>query len=200
MPRPAHRRNPASPRGDAPERLQHVVTARHIYVDETKHRDYLMVAAIVLGENLTSARAVVQELLKPGQRHLHMKDEADGRKETIAKALSAADLHATVYDAGRRRTQVLARAACLSALIDDLATSDIETLIILDQDESLVQSDRRLLYRAVRAAGREATMRYEHRRATTEHLLGIPDAFAWCWAKGGHWRSHIRPVITVQTV
>ena len=34
----------------------------------------------------------------------------------------------------------------------------------------------------------------------TEQLLGIPDAFAWCWAKGGHWRSHIRPVITVQTV
>lgn len=177
------------------------MTARHIYVDETKHRDYLMVAAVVLGEDLTSARAVVQDLLKPGQRHLHMKDEADGRKETIAKALTAADLRATVYDAGRRhRTQVLARAACLSALIDDLATSDIETLIVLDQDESLVQSDRRLLYRAVRAAGREATMRYEHRRASTEQLLGIPDAFAWCWAKGGHWRSHIRPAITLQTV
>jgi hypothetical protein len=77
------------------------VTARHIYVDETKHRDYLMVAAVVLGEDLTSARAVVQELLKPGQRHLHMKDEADGRKETIAKALVSADLRATVYDAGQ---------------------------------------------------------------------------------------------------
>ncbi|MGV7852441.1 hypothetical protein PJM29_30180, partial [Mycobacterium kansasii] len=91
-----------------------------------------MVAAVVLGEDLTSARAVVQDLLKPGQQHLHMKDEADGRKETIAKVLAAADLHATVYDAGRRhRTQVLARAACLSALVEDLATSDVETLIVL---------------------------------------------------------------------
>lgn len=177
------------------------MTARHVYVDETKHRDYLMVAAVVLGEDLTSARTVVQDLLKPGQQHLHMKDEADGRKEAIAKALAAAGLHATVYDAGRRyRTQMLARAACLSALVEGLATTDVETLIVLDQDETLVHSDRRLLYRAVRAAGREATFRYEHRRATTERLLGIPDAFAWCWAKGGHWRSHIRPVITVQTV
>mgnify|MGYP007096629326 FL=1 len=178
------------------------MTARHVYVDETKHRDYLMVAAVVLGEDLTSARAVVHDLLKPGQHHLHMKDEADGRKETIAKALAAADLRATVYDAGRRhRTQVRARAACLAALVDGLAsTSDVETFIVLDQDETLVQSDRRLLYRAVRAAGHEATMRYEHRRAATEQLLGIPDAFAWCWANGGYWRSHIRPVITVQTV
>lgn len=177
------------------------MTARHIYVDETKHRDYVMVAAVVLGEDLTSARACVRELLKPGQHHLHMKDEADGRKETIAKTLAAADLRATVYDAGQRhRNQVLARAACLSALIDDLSDSNIETLIVLDQDETLVQSDRRLLYRAVRTAGREATPRYEHRRAATEQLLGIPDAFAWCWAKGGQWRAHIRPVTTVRTV
>lgn len=177
------------------------MTARHVYVDETKHRDYLMVAAVVLGEDLTSTRTVIQELLKPGQHHLHMKNEANGRKETIAKTLVAAGLHATVYDAGRRhRTQQLARDACLSALVEDLATSDVETLIVLDQDQTLMPSDRQVLYRAVRAAGREATMRYEHRRAAAERLLGIPDAFAWCWAKGGHWRSHIRPAITVRAV
>jgi len=43
-------------------------------------------------------------------------------------------------------------------------------------------------------------VRYEHRRAATEPLRGIPDAFAWCWAKGGHWRSHIQPIITVKFV
>lgn len=172
-----------------------------ICVDESKQRDFVMVAAVVLGNDLNAARAVVQDLLRPGQHYLHMKNEADGRKETIAKSLVAADLQATVYDAGRRhRTQLLARAACLSALINDLATSDVDTLIVLDQDETLVRSDRRLLYDAVRGAGRETTVRYEHRRATTEPLLGIPDAFAWCWAKGGHWRSHIQPVITVKTV
>jgi hypothetical protein len=177
------------------------MTTRQIYVDESKQPGFVIVAAVVLGNNLGSARAVVQDLLRPGQHYLHMKNEADGRKETIAKSLVAADLQATVYDAGRRyRTQLLARTACLSALIDDLATSDVDTLVVLDQDETLVRFDRRLLYGAVRDAGRETTLRYEHRRAATEPLLGIPDAYAWCWAKGGHWRSHIQPAITVKSV
>ncbi|BBZ48711.1 hypothetical protein H7H82_10165 [Mycobacterium heidelbergense] len=177
------------------------MAARHIYVDETKHGGYLVAATIIVGDELGPARAVVQDLLKPGQQHLHMKDEADGRKESIAKVLVAAGLRTTVYDAGRRhRTQLQARAACLRALVADLAVSDADTLIVLDQDETLVHFDRQLLYRAVRAAGREATLRYEHRRAATEGLLGIPDAFAWCWAKGGRWRSHIRAVISVKSV
>ncbi len=177
------------------------MTARHVYVDETKHRNYVMAAAVVGGDDLTPARAVVHNLLKPGQRHLHMKDEADGRKKTIAKALAAAGLRAVIYDAGRRHpTQLQARAACLGDLVDDLAISDAETLIVIDQDETLVHFDRQLLYRAVRAAGREATLHYEHRRATTESLLAIPDAFAWCWAKGSHWRTHIRSVVTVKDV
>lgn len=88
-----------------------------------------------------------------------------------------------------------------SRRIDDLATNDVETPDRLRPE----RNPRTIpiagwLYRAVRAAGLEATLRYEHRRAATERLLGIPEAFAWCWAKGGHWRSHIRPVITVQTV
>ena len=131
------------------------MTVRHIFVDETKRREYVLVAASVLGDDLAAARAVVKKLLKPGQRHLHMKNEADGRKETIAKALVAGNLRATVYDAGRRRgSQVLARAACLSALVDDVATSGVDTLIVLDQDETLVHFDRRLLYRSVHAVGR----------------------------------------------
>lgn len=134
------------------------MTARHIYVDETKHRDYLMVAAVVLGEDLTSARTVVQELLKPGQRHLHMKDEADGRKETIAKALAAADLRATVYDAGRRhRTQVLARAACLSALIDDLATSDVAAVAAAAPATATGADMREWVRRCVLADGEVST-------------------------------------------
>lgn len=177
------------------------MTVRHIFVDETKRREYVLVATSVLGDDLAAARAVVQKLLKPGQHHLHMKDEADGRKETIAKALVAGNLRATVYDAGRRRgSQVLAREACLSALVDDVANSGVDTLIVLDQDETLVQFDRRLLYRSVHAVGREHNLHYEHRRSHTEQLLGIPDAFAWCWAKGGHWRSLILPAVTVREI
>lgn len=177
------------------------MTTRHIYVDESKHRAFLIAAVVVPGEDLPAARAVVRELLKAGQHHLHMKNEGLGRKETIAQTFVDDGLRATVYDAGRRHsTQLDARAACLSALIEDLAVSDLDTLIVLDQDETIVHSDRRLLYRAVRDAGRESTLRYEHRRAASEPLLGIPDAFAWCWAKGGHWRAHVRSAVSVRTV
>lgn len=177
------------------------MTARHVYVDETKRRGYVMAAAAVLGDDLTPTRAVVQSLLMPGQHHLHMKDESDGRKETIAAAFALASLWVTVYDAGgRHRNQMHARAACLHALVEDIAASSSETLIVLDQDDTLVHSDRQLLYRSVRAVGREHQVRYEHRRSDTELLLGIPDAFAWCWAKGGRWRSLIQPVVRVVEV
>lgn len=177
------------------------MTARHVYIDETKHRGYLVVAAFVPGDELAQARAVVQGLLKRGQQHLHMRHEADGRKKAIAGTLTKAGIRATVYDAGRGyRTQLDARAACLSALVRDLSDSDIETLMVLDQDETLVKQDRKVLYQAVREAGREATVRYAHRRAAEERLLGIPDAYAWCWAKGGHWRPLIEPAISVRTV
>lgn len=177
------------------------MTVLHIFVDETKRRDYVMVAVCVPGDDLGETRAVVRRLLQPGQHHLHMKDESNGRKKSIARALVAANLRATVYDAGRRhRNQVLARAACLSAIIDDAAASDVESLIVLDQDETLIQFDRRLLYRSVHAIGREHDLHYQHRRSNAEQLLGIPDAFAWCWARGGQWRSLIRPAVTVKTI
>jgi hypothetical protein len=51
-----------------------------------------------------------------------------------------------------------------------------------------------------RRSCREVALHDEHRRATTEGLLAIPDAFAWCWAKGSHWRTHIRSVVTVKGV
>jgi hypothetical protein len=173
------------------------VTDRHIFIDESKRRDYLVVAATVLPADLRSLRRAVAELLLPGQRCLHMKDESDGRKKTIAKALVSAGVEAIVYDAGRGYgTQLRARAACLRLLIDDLATVPDDTLVIIEQDESLVHSDRQLLYQAVRAVDRADSLRYDHRRRETELLLGIPDAIAWCWAKGGQWRTLIGPTVS----
>jgi hypothetical protein len=28
-----------------------------------------------------------------------------------------------------------------------------------------------------------------------ELMLAVPDAIAWCWAKGGVWKARIRPVV-----
>jgi len=72
----------------------------------------------------------------------------------------------------------------LTAIVADAATRD-HAMLVLEQDDTLVVSDRaKLLYRATREAGCP-DLRYEHRRAAVDQLLALPDAIAWCWAKGG---------------
>jgi len=45
-----------------------------------------------------------------------------------------------------------------------------------------------------RSVGCLGSLQYAHHRAATEELLTLSDAIAWCWAKGGHWRSNA-PVV-----
>ncbi len=59
-----------------------------------------------------------------------------------------------------------------------------DSMLILEQDDSLLDRDRRCRYARTRAAG-TTSLRYEHRRNATDQLLGIPDAIAWSWARGG---------------
>lgn len=169
---------------------------QHIFVDETKDRAYLLVASVHVDSDLNDLRAVVRGLVMKGQRRLHMKKESESRKRAIADALCNTGLSCTIYDAGRRyRAELDARAACLRALVNDVR-SEVSTVIVLEQDDSLLASDRRLLYDLTRTAPGGSLLRYEHARASTEQLLGIPDAIAWCWAKGGHWRRRIEPLVT----
>lgn len=172
------------------------MSSRHIYVDETKQKDYLLVASVHVADNIDTVRGIIRDLLLPGQRYLHMKDENDGRKRTIAAALVAADIKATVYRAGsQHRTHNQRRAACLDGLIRDHAQGP-ETLLVIDRDESLVSFDNQRLIEYTRAAGCRETLRYEHRSDKTELLLSVPDAIAWCWAKGGQWRTLIGSVVS----
>ncbi|RBY76805.1 hypothetical protein DQ238_16200 [Geodermatophilus sp. TF02-6] len=172
------------------------MSTRHLFIDETKHRDYLLVAAVVVPSNLVTTRRMVRELLLPGQRRLHMKDESDPRRRVIASAIADSGVRATVYDAGRRyRTERDRRRACLHRLVADIAGGG-NTMLVLEQDDTLLSWDNQCLIEATRATGQHDTLRYEHRRPTAEQLLALPDAIAWCWAKGGDWRRRIVPVVT----
>lgn len=166
----------------------------HLFADETKSRDYLMVVAVVLPEDLTAARQCLRGLILPGQRRLHMKDERDSRKKKILSAITQLEIEAMVYDAGHRhRTQRDARAACLQAMVEDAAKHGHHRLI-LERDETLENWDRQRLIESTRRTG--AALNYRHETAAAEPLLAIPDALAWAWAKGGDWRrrSHISTV------
>ena len=106
-----------------------------------------------------------------------------------------AGVQATVYCAGpEHRNERERRAACLNALIEDHA--DVRNAhIVLDEDKTMVNFDNQKLIEYTRAAGCRDTVSYEHKRSHTDALLAIPDAIAWCWAKGGDWRRLIDPAV-----
>jgi len=167
----------------------------HVFVDETKHRGYLLVAGVLVPDDLDSVRRLLRDLVLPGQRRLHMKNENDQRRRVIASAISVSGVTATVYDAGRRyRNERERRAACLRALVDDTAQRG-DAMLVLEQDDTLLSWDNQRLIEYTRAAGCRDTLRYEHRRAASELLLAVPDAIAWCWAKGGDWRRRVEPIV-----
>ncbi len=167
----------------------------HVFVDETKRHGYIVVAAAVFAGELGPVRKVLRGLVLPGQRRLHMKDESDPRKRSIAAAIVGSGVQATVYDAGRRyRNERDRRAACLRGVVEDAASAG-HAMLVLEQDDSLIRWDNQHLTEFTRFFGCRDTLRYEHRRASAELALAVPDAIAWCWAKGGDWRRRIEPAV-----
>jgi len=173
------------------------VTA-HVFVDESKRGGYLVTAAAVLASDLGRARPRVRGLILPGQRRLHCTHESDNRRKQILDVIAELRPAVTIYDgsAHHRRRQ---REACLNGLIADLATAGTR-MLVLETDESVLELDRRILYRSTRLHGCEA-LEYRHHRAHEEPLLAIPDALAWCWQRGGPWKVRAREfVVAVKTV
>lgn len=169
-----------------------------VYLDETKRSGYVIAAASV--GDPTAARRVVRSLILPGQRRVHMVREREARKRQIIDAIYALAVTTTIYDAGHHHpSELAARAACLRALLADLEGGD--TLLTIEQDDGMVRHDNRWLIEATRATGQRYTLRYEHRRASVEPLLAIPDIAAWAWTKGGDWRRRVEPIVmAVRTV
>jgi hypothetical protein len=111
--------------------------SRHIFVDETKHRDYLLAAGVVISSHLDQVRKNLRELVLPGQRRLHMNAESDSRRKLIAALVATSPVTATIYDAGRRYpTERDRRATCLQALVRNNAGHP-DSILVLEQDETL---------------------------------------------------------------
>lgn len=171
-----------------------------VFVDETKAKGYLVAAATGLQPQLATPRKELNTLVLPGQRCLHMKDERDSRRREIADAIvrmkDGFGIEATIYDAGRTGpTEKDRRARCLKAIVNDAARHREQTQIIFDRDESLVSFDRQKMIEYTRAAGAKDRITYDHSTRQTELLLAIPDAIAWCWARGGQWRRRVEPIV-----
>jgi hypothetical protein len=180
--------------GSSRMRLEAIMSSRNVYVDETKQSGYVMVVVTV--RDPPAARRTIQGLILPGQRRLHMHGEQARRRGVIVSAVVALNVSVTVYDAGRNYgTDFLARAACLAALVGDLAAAKGDTRLMIERDESLVRFDKQRLIELTRNAGVRDTFHYDHLRAFEEPLLALPDVVAWCWARTTEWRRRVRPLV-----
>ncbi|MFD9705403.1 hypothetical protein [Lentzea sp. NPDC059081] len=165
----------------------------HVFVDETKEKGYLVTAAALVSGDLAAARRTVRGLIMANQRRIHFHKESDQRRKQILDAVVEIAPAVTIYDGSgcARRRQ---RDACLVHLVADLAKSGA-SMLVLEQDDSVLDADKKLLYRTVREQGCHEMLVYRHHRAHEEPLLALPDAIAWCWHRGGHWKKRVQPLV-----
>lgn len=161
----------------------------HVYVDESKFRDYILVAVQLDSSQLAIARRVVRNLRARSQTHIHMQRERTQRKKLILDAFATIEMKIVVYRARKTRSSELQRReACLRRLITDAVHSGV-TRICLDRDETLITFDRRVFIESLRGVPRNSRPEYWHDAGNSELLLALPDAFAWAWARGREWRD-----------
>ncbi len=165
----------------------------HAFVDESKRRGLLVAAAVVQPRDLAPARTALRQLCLPGQSQLHFTKERNDRRRQILTAILNLGIVIDLYDATGISNQQQARAACLRALVQDLAAAGGQRLV-LEQDDSLLRSDQALLYAAVRDASASDRLTYEHLPARAEPLLWLADAAAWCWSRGAPWPGRLQPI------
>lgn len=166
----------------------------HVFVDESKHGGFLLAAVSVQPSDLGELRSLVSSLRMPRQRRLHFTSESDQRRKQILGAFKEAGVKGRIYDARRCLDTRGSRDLAIGQLADDAAAMGAARLI-LERDDSVVQNDRRVIFARLQKA-EHTEIRYDHMKAHEECLLSLPDALAWCVAKGGHWRRLADDLVT----
>ena len=180
------------------EAVDRSVVRRLVLVDESKARSYFMVATTMGHGEAAAVRRELRSLVLPGQRGLHMQSESARRRRLIITTITmmAREREWTIrlYDAGSAAPEKSHRRRCIEALVGDVE-SHAETHVVFDRDRLLESWDRQIMIEAGRFPTTGGRVTHEHQSRKVELLLAIPDALAWCWARGGPWRQQIREVV-----
>ncbi|MGW6278994.1 hypothetical protein [Kribbella sp. NPDC055071] len=158
----------------------------HVFVDETKARGFLMAAARCPSDDVSVNRKILRELLLPGQERLHFRHETDGRRRQILATIEHLHLLVDIYQFDVETP--MSRAHCLEAIVRD-TLGEAERRVI-ERDESTLPRDRSTLHAACQRNG-FYRLRWDLLAPKLDPLLWVPDAVAWAWAKGGHWRRSV---------
>lgn len=163
------------------------------FVDENSSRGYHLAAALLPTAQKSEFRRILSGLRMPGQNRIHFVDERDSRRRLILTAITAFEPAITIVET-RTKNQKVAREDCLKALMSHASLIGV-TNITFELDESVLQFDKRILFRESQKVEPHRRVNYAHENPRSEPLLWIPDAVAWSFVKGGDWRRRISPLI-----
>jgi hypothetical protein len=172
------------------------MSSRLVLVDETKARRYRLAAVAVDGPDVASSRAALRALLRPGRRSLHFRKESDRRRRAILTCLGSLDWRGTVV-ASEWGVARLARADCLRMVIDYAVAVGAQS-VVLERDGAALAADRKVFYSYLQRHVSAGQMAYRHAARHEASLLWIPDAVAWCVARGGDWRRRVEDRVVVR--
>jgi hypothetical protein len=166
-----------------------------LYCDETKEKGFQLVAAQIPCGAVTQVRGTVTGLHLPRQVRLHFTSESpQRRRQIISTFASLGNVTAVIYDASSHGDGKAGRDAAVTEMALRAARIPARR-ITLERDDSAVEQDMAIIRTQLTVAGVEDVVGVDHLRAREEPLLAIPDAIAWCWAKGGEWRKLADPLI-----
>lgn len=163
----------------------------HVFVDETKTRDYVVAAATLPAGKVTQARKALRGLLLPRQDRIHFAKEKDAYRDRVLHVMCGLEVQVTLYIA-KTKDQRAGRAACLTAVVEDVL-KDRAAHLTIERDESLMRSDLELISDLLYPVTDKPAYRLDVPRS--EPLLWISDAVCWCYQRGGRWIDAARPLV-----
>ncbi len=152
-----------------------------------------MAVAAINAAGIESARKQLRGQLVSGQHRIHFNKESNERRRKVINLICQQGWH-TLIVIHPSKNEVLARSSCLDAVIR-YAIEVNAVRMVIETDDSARQADKRALFDAGRRLPFAEDFTYNHMRARNEELLWVPDAIAWCFARGGEWRKRIEPVL-----
>lgn len=160
----------------------------HAYIDESGKGDrYFVVAVFVPVTQVRLAQTFVRGFIGPGGRRMHFVNARDDKRQKFITGLSDLGLSGcscvslVVGGSGQKE----AREACLSLLVTHIEQKRA-TRVVFDRRDSLRdRQDRQFLAAAQRDGLLGLDVEYHHLDSRQELLLALPDAVAWCMARGG---------------
>jgi len=167
--------------------------AVNVFLDESISNDsYFVVTSEVPTAVCRQVRTSMRKFSKKVGRAVHMYQAPPQlKKKALQTVLEMNAEHVIFTISTSSRTNIDCRMRCLEAVINYFADSDVAVLT-LDRSNTMGR-DAKVLSNFKTIQERFVT--YRHIASHQEPLLWLPDIVAWSYARGGHWRESVRPII-----